>query len=207
MLFSTHPKELKPPDDLQTICDDLKLCGRREFAVLIRLRHKYLMIQQRAKKAVEDEEAAKAKLDEVPEDEEAKIDRELEETMLRIAKEKKRVAKKEKIAKDKTELRKKMSVIATTTLDNDEDLHLSNRLWDEIRRKGFEKVGDNSDDEDSDDGDDDGKGSDDSMDDDLETTGMGKTLEGSDADGDSSSDESIDEKQARINQMAEDMED
>ena len=143
----------------------------------------------------------------MPEDEEAKIDRELEETMLRIAKEKKRVAKKEKIAKDKTELRKKMSVIATTTLDNDEDLHLSNRLWDEIRRKGFEKVGDNSDDEDSDNGDDDGKGSDDSMDDDLETTGMGKTLEGSDADGDSSSDESIDEKQARINQMAEDMED
>jgi len=53
--------------------------------------------------------------------------------MKRIEKEKKRAAKKEKIAADKSELRKKMSVIATTTLDNDEDLLMSRRLWEEVQ--------------------------------------------------------------------------
>jgi hypothetical protein len=50
--------------------------------------------------------------------------------MKRIAKDKKRQAKKEKVLADKSELRKKMSVIATTTLDNDEDLAMSRKLWD-----------------------------------------------------------------------------
>jgi len=80
--------------------------------------------------AVNAAERALAKANEVPEDEEAKIDRELEETMKRIAKEKKRQAKKEKVLADKSDLRKKMSVIATTTLDNDEDLTMSRKLWD-----------------------------------------------------------------------------
>ena len=69
--------------------------------------------------------------------------------MKRMEKEKKRAAKKEKILADKSELRKKMSVIATTTLDNDEDLLMSRKLWDDVRRKGFEGVGDKSDNEDS----------------------------------------------------------
>lgn len=38
-----------------------------------------------------------------------------------------------------------MSVIASTSLDNDEDLFLSNKLWDEVRKKGFEGVGEKSD--------------------------------------------------------------
>jgi len=80
--------------------------------------------------AVNAAERALAKANEVPEDEEAKIDRELEETMKRIAKDKKRQAKKEKVLADKSDLRKKMSVIATTTLDNDEDLTMSRKLWD-----------------------------------------------------------------------------
>ena len=54
--------------------------------------------------------------------------------------------------KDKSELRKKMSVIATSTIENDEDLHLSDKLWDEVRRKGFDNVGQKSDDEDEDEG-------------------------------------------------------
>jgi len=41
--------------------------------------------------------------------------------------EKKRRAKKEKIQADKSDLMKKMSVIASNSLDNDEDLHLSSR--------------------------------------------------------------------------------
>lgn len=32
---------MKTPTDLQAMCDDLKLCGRREYSHLIRLRHKY----------------------------------------------------------------------------------------------------------------------------------------------------------------------
>ena len=85
---------------------------------------------------------------EEPEDEDARIDRELEETMKRVEKEKKRQAKKEKVLADKSELRKKMSVIATTTLDNDEDLLMSRKLWDSVRQKGFEQAGDKSEDED-----------------------------------------------------------
>ena len=69
--------------------------------------------------------------------------------MKRMEKEKKRQAKKEKILADKSELRKKMSVIATTTLDNDEDLLMSRKLWDDVRRKGFEGVGEKSDNDDS----------------------------------------------------------
>ena len=67
--------------------------------------------------------------------------------MLRIAKEKKKALKKEKVLKDKSELRKKMSVIATSTIENDEDLRMSDKLWDEVRRKGFEHVGEKSDDD------------------------------------------------------------
>ncbi len=91
--------------------------------------------------------------------------------MLRIAKDKKRVAKKEKILKDKSELRKKMSVIATSTLDNDEDLHLSDKLWDAVRRKGFDKVGEKSDDEEEESDSDDGKDGD--SDSDESATGVG----------------------------------
>ena len=137
------------PGDLQIICDDLKVCGRREMGLLIRLRHKYQMLLGRAQKALADEESAKIKAAEDPEDEDTKIDRELEETMKRMEKEKKRAAKKEKILADKSELRKKMSVIATTTLDNDEDLFMSRKLWDDVRRKGFEGVGDKSDNDDT----------------------------------------------------------
>jgi hypothetical protein len=37
-----HEKVMKPPTDLQMICDDLKLAGRREFSHMLRLRHKYV---------------------------------------------------------------------------------------------------------------------------------------------------------------------
>ena len=112
------------------------------------MRHKFQMILARAVKAQADSEAAKRKELEGSEDEDAKIDRELEETMKRMEKEKKRAAKKEKIAADKSELRKKMSVIATTIEGgNDEDLMMSRKLWDEVQKKGFEGVGERSDDD------------------------------------------------------------
>lgn len=37
-----------------------------------------------------------------------------------------------------------MSVIATTTLDNDEDLTLSRKLWERVRDKGFEGADEDS---------------------------------------------------------------
>jgi hypothetical protein len=47
--------------------------------------------------------------------------------MKRVDREKKRAAKKEKENADKLDMRKKMSVIATTSMDNDEDLHMNRR--------------------------------------------------------------------------------
>ena len=176
---------MKPPSDLAQICDDLKVCGRREFGLLIRMRHKFQMILARAVKAQADSEAAKRKELEGSEDEDAKIDRELEETMKRMEKEKKRAAKKEKIAADKSELRKKMSVIATTIEGgNDEDLMMSRKLWDEVQKKGFEGVGERSDDEDGSDGSDEASADDD---DDSEVS------DGEENESDSDSDE-LDEK-------------
>ena len=125
---------MKPPSDLQEMCDDLKVLGRREFAHLIRLKHKYNTIiekEEKVKRQEEEEEKTKALSEE---DEDAKIDKELEETMKRIEQAKKRQAKKDKIIADKSDLRKKMSVIATNTLDNDEDLHLTSRQWDAMRK-------------------------------------------------------------------------
>lgn len=34
-------KDLKPPSDIKEICDDLKLCGRREMSELLKLKYKY----------------------------------------------------------------------------------------------------------------------------------------------------------------------
>lgn len=142
-----NEKVMKPPTDLKEMCDDLKVCGRREFSHLVRLRHKYQYLEDSKAKKVEQEERKLKKEQEQAEnemDEDAKIDAELEKTMQRIEKEKKRLAKKERTAALKSDLRKKMSVIATTTLDNDEDLQMSKGLWDKLHEKGFEGIGEES---------------------------------------------------------------
>jgi len=42
----------KPPTDLDIICQDLKVCGRREFSILLKLRYKYnVTIDKAAKEA------------------------------------------------------------------------------------------------------------------------------------------------------------
>ena len=125
-----NQKVMKPPTDLQDMCADLKVLGRREFSHLIRLRHKYVSITESEIKAKEKEEREKEMAGKEEEDEDAKIDRELERTMQRMEKEKKRKEKKEKVQADKSELMKKMSVIASNSLDNDEDIHLSSKQWD-----------------------------------------------------------------------------
>ena len=51
---------MKVPSDLQQICEDLKVCGRREMGILIKLRHKYQTVVEKMAKAIADEDAAKA---------------------------------------------------------------------------------------------------------------------------------------------------
>ena len=55
--FKDH-KAMKIPVDLQLICDDLKVCGRREMSILIKLRHKYQEVIKKQNKAVTDEAKA-----------------------------------------------------------------------------------------------------------------------------------------------------
>lgn len=54
--------------------------------------------------------------------------------MARRERDKKRVEKKEREIKARSELRQKMSVIATNTgAENDEELHLSAKVWESLR--------------------------------------------------------------------------
>lgn len=75
-----------------------------------------------------------------------------------------------------------MSVIATSTgIDNDEELHMPQRLWDEIRESGLEKL-------------------DESMSSDSDSN------ESSDESAESDIDSDVDDKRMAIERMAEDME-
>lgn len=124
-IMEKHAKMFKPPEDFEEMLGDLKVLGRRECAILLRMHHKYQNVlsdkRHLAEKKVRAiEEEAKAL---IPVDEDAELDKALEATLHRIQKEKKRAEKKEKILKAKSELRKKMSVIATSGVDgNDEEL-------------------------------------------------------------------------------------
>jgi len=64
---------------------------------------------------------------------EAQVDKELEETLQRVAREKKRSQKKERARDAKNDMRTKMSVIAATSINADEDLTLDRRTWEKIR--------------------------------------------------------------------------
>lgn len=51
-------KDLKAPSDLTEMCDDLKVCGRREFQELLKLRYKYQVSLERKKMAIKDAKKA-----------------------------------------------------------------------------------------------------------------------------------------------------
>jgi hypothetical protein len=88
--------------------------------------------------------------------------------------------------KAKSDLRKKMSVIASSGIDgNDEDLMLSRKIWDKLQEKGFEHVGDKTD-------------SDSEEEEESEESSSDAEAE--------DSDDSVDSKQERVNKMAEEME-
>lgn len=120
------------------------MCGRAELQKLLTMRHKF-QSGRKPRKEVE----IKQEKEELNSEEE--LDRQLDEAVKRIEKEKKRAAKKEREAKTKSDLRHKMSVIATTTgIDNDEELNMPKRLWEEVRKNGFEALNaDSSEDDES----------------------------------------------------------
>ena len=130
-------KDLKAPSDLTFMCEDLKVCGRREFQELLKLRYKYQVSLERKKMAIKDakraeEEANKPEM--TQEELEALVDKELDNTIKRVEREKKKAEKKEKVKEQKQDIRKKMSVIAASSLNNDEDLILDRRTWDKLKQ-------------------------------------------------------------------------
>ena len=72
-------------------------------------------------------------------DEDEKLDKELEETIKKIERDKKRQTKKDRVQTAKSDLRTKMSVIATTTVDNDEELYMPQKMWETFRKKVDDK--------------------------------------------------------------------
>lgn len=68
------------------------------------------------------------------------VDRELEESIKRVEREKKKHAKKEREQNAKQETRKKMSVIASTALENDEELMLDKKTWEKVREVGLDNM-------------------------------------------------------------------
>lgn len=127
-------KDLKPPSDLESFCEDLKCCGRRELSELLKLRYKYNVATDRVKKSEKDAKKALEPEKEITQEElEAMVDKELDETIKRVEREKKRALKKQRVEAAKQDVRKKMSVIAATSINNDEDLMLDQKTWDKIK--------------------------------------------------------------------------
>ena len=56
--FKEALKDIRKPADLELICEDLKICGRKEFSDLLKMRHSYNVAID--KKIKEIEEAKKA---------------------------------------------------------------------------------------------------------------------------------------------------
>lgn len=132
--------KVKLPADLGLIIEDIKVCGRSDLNKLMTLRHKYQAALKLLKRGDDKEDKPVVELDP-----EAQIEKELDQAISRIEKDKKRAAKKERELKAKSDLRQKMSVIATSTgIDNDEELNMNTRLWDELREKGFEHLDEES---------------------------------------------------------------
>lgn len=131
-------KDMKPPADLKEICEDLKLCGRREMSELLKLKYKYGLAKMHEEHG--DDTEPKEQKEMTPEQLEKMVDRELEESIKRVEREKKKHAKKEREQNAKQETRKKMSVIASTALENDEELTLDKKTWEKVREIGLDNM-------------------------------------------------------------------
>lgn len=188
-VLEEHATTLKPPKDLQFMIDDIKNCGRRDMQHLLRLRHKYkqLMykIDQDAKEAARPEKVDKVLTEE---EEQAELDKELDKQLAHLERSKKRQAKKDHEENKKSELRKKMSVIASSAIENDEDLVINANT-----RRTMEKMVQNESDRES--SEEDAFEKDESSSAEEESESEEEEKEGSD-------EESIDSEVERINEMA-----
>jgi len=134
-------KDIKLPADLPIFCQDLKACGRKEFSDLLKVRIKYLNNIEIANREANDKrkaEEAAARPPKTQEELEAEVDRELEQTMAKFEKIKKRAAKKQREMEAKQDIRKKMSVIASNTVNNDDDMVLDKSTWDKLKQIDIE---------------------------------------------------------------------
>lgn len=122
---------IRLPTDLDMMCEDLKTCGRREFSDLLKVRHKYQLRQNQSKTAEASKEEAPADL--TPEQLAAEVDRELEKAIQRMEKDKKRKAKKDRLAEQKQDMMKKMSVIASANINEDLELELDAKTRERMR--------------------------------------------------------------------------
>jgi AdoMet-dependent rRNA methyltransferase SPB1 len=103
-------KGLKLPKDLEIICDDIKTCGRKELSDLLKLRLNYLNRIEKANRDENDKAREERRAAEGPKTEEqleAEVDKELEMTIQKLEKNKKRAAKKQREIDIKQDIRKK----------------------------------------------------------------------------------------------------
>jgi len=129
-------KVMKGKIDFKTICDDLKVCGRKEFSDLLRLRLLFNASISNENRIANEKKRADieaAKPPKTEEELEAEVDKELEQTMQKFEKMKKRAAKKQREIEAKQEIRKKMSVIAASTINNDDEMTLDAKTWDKLK--------------------------------------------------------------------------
>lgn len=127
---------LKAPRDLEIICSDLKTCGRKEFSDLLKLRLNYVNAIESKNRTENEKKKAEIAAAKGPKSEaelQAEVDKELQETIDRMEKQKKRQAKKMREIEQKQDTKKKMSVIASTTINNDEDLILDKKTWAKLK--------------------------------------------------------------------------
>lgn len=130
-------KDTKKPKDLEHICLDLKLCGRKEFSDLLKMRLVYINaieLKNKSENEKKRQEVRDARPPKTDEELQADVDKELENTIARMEKQKKRQAKKIRELEQKQDTRKKMSVIASTTINNDDELTLDKKTWDKLKQ-------------------------------------------------------------------------
>lgn len=117
-LFKTEA----PPKEMDLICADIKLCGKGEMSKLLKYRFTVKKHEEAERKKVNEAKKALIKIPEkTEEDIENDIDAEIELTIKRLEKDKKRAEKKQKTKDLKSDIRKKMSVIAGMTVDGGND--------------------------------------------------------------------------------------
>ena len=117
------------------------MCGRRELAELLKLRYMLNKDQERKAKAIKDAKfGERVEVEKTQEELEAEVDKELEEAIKRLERDKKRQIKKDRERDAKHDLRKKMSVIAATSINNDDDLMLDKKTWDKLKKIDIEEA-------------------------------------------------------------------